>query len=405
MPIQVDLQKFMQDGYLVLSQVVPPERLEELRATCEVLVERQKAIWARDRKPGDPPGGAWETSAQPRLRLEQVVDESTAEAIGFCLHENTLEVSRQLLKGEDVGLHAMFFMCSPVRDHGPAAWHRDTSPEWDPPLQAIEEDMMANGPGYVQWNIPLYDDRVLWVVPGSHRRATTEAENRQLRENPKAPLPGGVPVELKAGDGVVYTNFILHWGSDYSARLRRTIHLGYQALGGPLFRYFHLWWDLGFTQNLPPRLRAHFERWARLLVRERDRIEAIFRAMLKKDAPAFRAALATLHPGEQGRMTCAMLLSKIAKKLRDLSRPEVLHLPVPARPGGVIGNAAWCEELLCRFTPEELDLLWQRFAVLDAKLRTDEAQLLAGTQAQSTSYKIYEMPADFGLEAFIAGWG
>ena len=33
------------------------------------MVERQKAIWARERGPDDPPGGAWETGAQPRLHL------------------------------------------------------------------------------------------------------------------------------------------------------------------------------------------------------------------------------------------------------------------------------------------------------------------------------------------------
>ena len=108
-------------------------------------------------------------------------------------------------------------MCNPVEDRGPAAWHRDIHPIDQAPLRGLQDDLLRNAPGYLQWNIPLYDDDVLWVVPKSHRRGNTDEENLHLERNPRAPLPGGVQVELNAGDGVVYTNTILHWGSDYSA--------------------------------------------------------------------------------------------------------------------------------------------------------------------------------------------
>ena len=52
-----------------------------------------------------------------------------------------------------------------------------------------------------------------------------------------------------------------------------------------------------------------------------------------------------------------------------------------------------------------LDLLWQRFAVLDDRLRSDQPQLLAGTQAQQTAYRVFEQPAGFEVEDFIASWG
>ena len=162
--------------------------------------------------------------------------------------------------------------------------------------------MLANAPGYVQWNIPLYDDDVLWVVPGSHRRANTAEEERLLTENPRAPLPGSVQVRLKAGDGVVYSNLILHWPSDYSTKLRRTIHLGYRSFGGALYPYdTHFYWDLGFTKHLV----AGCASAVRALcgsshAQERDRIETLFRAMLAKDAATFRETLALLHPGESG---------------------------------------------------------------------------------------------------------
>ena len=77
-------------------------------------------------------------------------------------------------------------------------------------------DMIRNAPGYVQWNIPLYDDDVFWVVPRNHRRPNTIEEHQHLLTQPQKPISGGIPVELKAVDGVVYSHIILHWGSTAS---------------------------------------------------------------------------------------------------------------------------------------------------------------------------------------------
>ena len=175
--MQIDPAQFLDDGYVILRNVIPPDRLDELRASFEVLVDRQQAIWQRD--PDDPSSFAYKVK-QPRLAFQTVVDAATANTVEFCLHENTLGVSRQALGTPDVGLKQMFLMCNPETDYGPDLWHRDTQPMSRAPLAGIQADMLANGPGYVQWNIPLYDDDVLWVVPGSHRRLNTAQENREL---------------------------------------------------------------------------------------------------------------------------------------------------------------------------------------------------------------------------------
>ena len=138
---------------------------------------------------------------------------------------------------------------------------------------------------------PLYDDNVLWVVPGSFRRPNTEAENRQLRENPRMPLPGGIPVELNAGDGVVYINLNHHWGSNYSAGLRRTIHGGYRSVGGPLYPYnpqscnWDLDRDMSFNQYLSPAARQTFARLGPGYWRKNGNlVEATLRTVLDRDA-------------------------------------------------------------------------------------------------------------------------
>ena len=65
--MQLDRAQFLREGYLILRNVVPPDQLEALRTTSELLVERQKLIWARQRQEGDPPGGQWELVHQPRF--------------------------------------------------------------------------------------------------------------------------------------------------------------------------------------------------------------------------------------------------------------------------------------------------------------------------------------------------
>ena len=229
--MQINPQQWVDDGYIILRQVVPPDRLESLRASYEKLVERQHQIWAGELEWDEPIGMDYKAK-QPRIVLNSVVDAATAETVEFCLHDNTLEVSRQIMQAPEASPTAMFFMCNPKTNSGPDRWHRDVGGRRQAPLRGLQEDMLANTPASVQWNIPLYDDDVLWIVPGSHRRANTPDEDRQLAENRRVPLPDGMQVKLNAGDGVVYSSMILHWLSNYSTKLRRVIHLSYRPFGG-----------------------------------------------------------------------------------------------------------------------------------------------------------------------------
>ena len=111
--MKVNPQQLLDDGFIILRQVIPPDQLDALRTSFEILLDRQKAIWRRERKPDDPPGGTWETTAQPRVFFNEVVDEKTADAVDFCLGENTLGVSRQLMRSSDAAVTLMALMCSP----------------------------------------------------------------------------------------------------------------------------------------------------------------------------------------------------------------------------------------------------------------------------------------------------
>ena len=390
-------EELLKNGFCIVRNAVPPQELDRLRGVFESLLDRQREIWRRERGPEDPPGGVWETAAQPRLvGYDGLVDDRESAAAVELLLGRPLEVSRQIM-GAEAAPTSFMMMCNPARDHGPAAWHRDIHPVDQAPITGLQRDLLANNPGYLQWNLPLYDDPVLWVVPGSHRRPNTEAENEALAEDPRRPLPGGVRVELAAGDGVVYTNLILHWGSDYSRALRRTVHFGHRSLGGDLLPYVA---GLHRRGDPSPFLgAAHQEAWRRhrqLYDAECDLMESAFRAAIAGDGPAFLESVERLHPGESMREVCAILLSKLARKLARGSHPE--------RPG-YGGDFTQDRELAPRFTGEDLEALWRRFEPLDDMLKAPgDGEYVPGYQSGPMSYRFESLPGALTLEGFVEGW-
>lgn len=174
---------------MVLRDAILSSELESLRTSYETLLERQRAVWRREREPGDPTGSLWDTAPQPRLAdAEKFIDVATADAVELWLSEPILGTASQLIDDE-VGVTGMFLMCNPTYGYGPADWHRDIHPIDLGPMQQMQNSLMESGPtSYAQWNIPLYDD-VLWVIPRSHNRINTEEETRSLLEDARAPSP------------------------------------------------------------------------------------------------------------------------------------------------------------------------------------------------------------------------
>lgn len=404
--MKVNRAQFMEEGYLVLREVIPPEELDALRESYELMVSRQREIWAKERGPNDPPSGVWETSPQPRLLLGReplagLVDEKTASAVEIWAHENMQGVSSELLGEEDAAVTEMMLMCSPVKDCGPAAWHRDHHPIDTAPLQGYIDDIVEAGPRYVQWNLSLYDDSVLWVLPGSHLRVNTGTENEQLLADPKVPLPGAVQTHLNAGDGVVYILPILHWGSNYSRKMRRTIHGG--------FSNFTHYQSLDYVDYVSPSVQEKFDRWNERSNQMQVNTEKALRAAIEKNADAYHAALEQLHPdrGEKGKILSTVFLCKAACFLAMVHGYELSDIPDELKNRGKGFHAItlnWGPPFAERFTKEEAAIVWDRFKPLDALLKTDEEQYLPGFQSGPMHYYFNEMPTNFGVADFIKTW-
>lgn len=402
--MKLNRDQFLETGYLIVRNAIPVDRLEELRTSHEILVERQKAIWARERQPSDPPGGLWETAPQPRLNLHktpELIDEQTISAVELWLYENTLGVSSELMGAPNAAVTEMMMMCNPVRNHGAASWHRDLQPFNTAPLQGYIDDILENGPRYVQWNIALYDDDVLWVVPGSHRRFNTVEEDRQILADPHVPLPGGTPVNLKAGDGVVYILPILHWGSNYSTKMRRTIHGGYAN-----HTYYQ---DLSYTRYLSASDRATFERWSKQSARMQDITASVFQAAIDRDVSAFLEGLETLQPGsgEKRKLLLMVFLAKAACFLHILKHPEQDGVPSELRYWSTRGHPTtlnWGTAFANRFSRAESEELWKRFEPIDACLQAEEEHFAPGFQSGPMRYYFNEMPHNLDVETFLESW-
>ncbi len=398
--MQIDRQQFMEDGYLILRNVVPPGLLDAVRAAVEHMVANRRQLSAQLRLPNQPPGGTWAAAGQPRLNFATDCDAQSALAVEFLLGETTLGVCRQLIDAEHVALHYMACICSADEiESGPAAWHRDIGPGDPAPLNGMIANMQHHGPSYLQWNIALYPDSVFWIVPRSHTRVNTQAENDQLRENPRTPLPDGMAVEMGPGDGVVYTHLLLHWGSHYSTNMRRTIHPGYRPIhfgkAMPNVHWRH--WQPSFYHHLSPAARQQFETWDQLYLEEFDRIADLFHAVVDGDGNTFSARFADLHASPHEPLVSLVMLTKMAHKLHRLKH------------NGESADALWgigrdFEYLGSLFSDEQVATLWQRFDALEQKLKLPQAVDHPAFQRGHSPYADDDMPADFTLEDFVASW-
>ncbi|KAK4044328.1 hypothetical protein C8A01DRAFT_42989 [Parachaetomium inaequale] len=239
-------------GYVILPSLLTPAELAALRAAAANLTATARTgAWPHVRTVGKqfPPWDASLVPSQAGIWGVQhllhpdlpVSPEERALFVRLYFHERLLGVARELLsippsppppdgnggEGDEGGGMTMELLNMLVRPDGdqPFAlrWHRDDIPATATPQEEMER-LKSPGEAYVhtQWNLPLFDDDSLLVVPGSHARARTDAERSASPY--EEGMPGQVRVVLKAGDVVFYDNNILHRGVYEVGRERMTLH-------------------------------------------------------------------------------------------------------------------------------------------------------------------------------------
>ena len=388
-----------------LQEVVPPAELARLRTHVEVMYQRfYDQIWTNDAVKGQTPD-----SENPRVQFERVISPDESYIFDFICGASTQGVSHQMLAGDDPNVQTVpvetAMLTNPRHDYGPWKWHRDVIPSMTGPLMGTVAGFMMNRPGYVQWNIPLYDDDTLWVCPGSHKRPATEAEDADMEAKAQlsarfdgrdpshthsGPIGDAVPVPLKAGDGVVYFQSILHWGSDYTDQkgLRRTLHFGYRSFANGFWPQIQMpTWDSDIVPRLSQRLAPQFEHWLSLLEEERQVVKAALLAVGARDRSAFLGALGKLNSNPATNLMALALLRVHASGGGTIHRPM---RPLEGEPDEVLAAVE------------------SGFVALDRALQHEggEAVLRHGYLTSPTphKYEYNDLPANWSVETFCDSW-
>lgn len=224
------LDQLNRDGFVVIPSAITPEQLTKLReATAEVVTLARQGKWPSVRTlpkqfppwPRNSPEvakehGIWGVQGMMHPDLPQ-----SPTFVEVYFSDAVVGPTKELLQcGDDELVMELFnLLVRPDRDFE-LRWHRDDIPAT---ATAAEEAERLGRPAFsTQWNLALYDDASLIAVPGSHKRARTEAERGADPFEGK--MPGQVAVRLRAGDIVFYNNNILHRGV-YSSKVERlTLH-------------------------------------------------------------------------------------------------------------------------------------------------------------------------------------
>ncbi|KAI5919635.1 phytanoyl-dioxygenase family protein [Camillea tinctor] len=236
-PFRDDLAK---TGFTIQRSLLTPSELATLRAAASRTTALARAgAWPHVRTVGKqfPPWPSPASAEDGIWGVQGLLHPSLPDAGVYAdayFSDAVLGVAKQILGcGDgDLVMELCNLLVRPEQDFR-LSWHRDDVPAEAGP----EEEARRLGQStywHTQWNLALYADASLVVVPGSHARVRTPAERAA---GPDAgDMPGQVVVELQPGDAVFYDNNILHRGV-YSAGVERmSLHGSVGRVGGGAFR-------------------------------------------------------------------------------------------------------------------------------------------------------------------------
>lgn len=220
------VESLERDGFVVIPGAVKEPQLSSLREACKHITELARAgHWPYVRQVGkqfpawtsDVSNGIW--GVQHLLHPDMPGREKFAASYFTDAVVGPVKEVIGDAKDDELILELYNLLVRPDVDFE-LRWHRD-----DIAADASAEEELArlNKPAWhAQWNLALYDDNSLIAVPGSHRRARTDAERNADPLEPN--VPGQKIVAMKAGDVVFYNNNIYHRGAYSSSVERMTLH-------------------------------------------------------------------------------------------------------------------------------------------------------------------------------------
>ncbi|KAG6016974.1 hypothetical protein E4U43_002635 [Claviceps pusilla] len=250
MPAQTDPASLVadleRDGFVIVRGILSGQKLADLRrASLEVEKLGRSGQWPHVRTVGKqfppwefcPEHGIWgiQHLMNPALPghdffTQQYFSEEVLRIVEVLLQCDDDDGDDDDDEGELV-MELFNMLIRPDRDFE-LSWHRDDIPALTTPQEEMER--LARPGFHAQYNLALWEDASLVVVPASHRRARSDVERRA--DPFEKALPGQLTVELDAGDIVFYNNNILHRGVYDATKNRVTLHGSVGHVAGGRFR-------------------------------------------------------------------------------------------------------------------------------------------------------------------------
>lgn len=228
------LTALQRDGFVVIPSLLSPAEIAPLRdAATDATTLARSGKWPffrtvpkqfppwPDVVPPASEGGIWGVQhllhpAMPgrsefaQLYFSEKVLRVVEELLGVS-HTETTETTGQ--EEELLVMELLNLLVAPETKDFELRWHRDGIAETatsDEELQLLHTKSPNGRQFHAQYNIALCPDTSLIAVPGSHRRARTDAERNADPYEPN--LAGQQVVKLEPGDVVFYDSNILHRG-------------------------------------------------------------------------------------------------------------------------------------------------------------------------------------------------
>lgn len=260
--------QFLRDGYVVI-EVLNAREIDEFRTLMDGLLnpETHAAGTANKRSAAFQHLGddLRDFGKEARQYYFHLLTQKGTETIHHAFYQPAILEAVEQILGPNLIVNNASILAANAGTAYSLGWHRDVI---QIPEEAIEDwlfspDRLHNS---VQINLPLVDESSLWIVPRSHNRPNTEAENEAFAGSKHyAPIgvemPGGVPVQLKAGQAVLYNNNLIHRGYAEEMKVpRRTLHMGYHSAVYPPTWHFYLLNDQLLTpdyiETLSPKMQV-----------------------------------------------------------------------------------------------------------------------------------------------------
>ncbi|KAK5166203.1 uncharacterized protein LTR77_008464 [Saxophila tyrrhenica] len=258
--LRADLDR---DGFVLIRNAFSGETLDRYRTAAQKAVDLARSgkwPYIRTLPKQFPP---WNEDASHGIwGVQHLLHPDMPERKVFAesyFNDTMLEAVCRLLQCErDVLVLELYNMLvRPDRDFA-LRWHRD---DIGPDVPAKEEEERLKEPMmHTQWNLALFDDASLVVVPGSHKRARTDME--RSADPFEDDMPGQKVVRMGPGDILFYNNNILHRGVYDSTNERMTLHGTMGIAGTDAARARNIlqhgigsWAKEADFSNLPPDMR------------------------------------------------------------------------------------------------------------------------------------------------------